>query len=265
MAIYPFRQLAMIAAAFLSGLLSGVVFEVLRLAALLLGAYSPPSYMRARYEKPLPLVGVSVPWQRRGVRRVWQVLTVAFFDVICCLFVAVAAILILYVYNDGAVRLSVPFVLLLGLGIFRVALARLTEPFFAYLAYGMAAFFVSVRFFVRCAARKTARFLHRFLVLPVLKIRKKLPLRARLFHVRRFLGRWIEKRRERKRFYEQKSKRKGTHPMGDKSIDTASVLPFAAHRGGAFDGMERGASSRRGVGKGKGASGGRNRRLGERT
>lgn len=139
MEIYPERQLAMLLGAFLVGIGMGVMWELLTATRILLGAYRPPESMRSRYARPLPLLGRAVPFEKRGAgRHLWHGAVIAVGDCLFCLLFAMAVILLLYGYNDGAFRLSVPVLAVCGFGLFRSASVLLLAPLMAYLAYGFA-------------------------------------------------------------------------------------------------------------------------------
>jgi hypothetical protein len=107
---------------------------------MLLGAYRVPEYMRKRYQKRLPLLDRAVPFQEgKGLRRVWRTVLVAAGDLVFCLSFSALVILTLYVYNDGAFRILVPFLALGGFALFRLVSVRLFEKAVAYLAYLLAA------------------------------------------------------------------------------------------------------------------------------
>ena len=138
MEIHPRLQLAMLLVSLLWGLLMGALWELLTASRILLGAYEPPKRMRGRYEKPLPLLHRPVPFARKNpLRRLWRGLLIALGDLLFCLALALSAVLILYRYNSGILRLSVPVLLLLGLGAFRLLAKKL--PLNDYFAYTLAA------------------------------------------------------------------------------------------------------------------------------
>ncbi len=138
MEIYPQRQLAMFLSALFLGASMGA-FRILLLALrTLTGAYLPPEGMRARYEKDLPLLHRGVRFERSTTRRVWRAIVVFCTDLAFCLLFCVSLILLLYRYNDGAWRLSVPVLSLAGFALFSL----LSRRFFArandYMAYFLA-------------------------------------------------------------------------------------------------------------------------------
>lgn len=140
MEIDPYLQLAMLLGAFLSGVLLGGVWEMLTAIKILLRAYEPPSFMKARYARPLPLLRRPVPFAQNSVgRRLWRGVIVALLDFLFCALFAVVLILILYRYNDGAFRLSVPVLALCGFALFRFVAVKLLSIAMAYFAFGFAA------------------------------------------------------------------------------------------------------------------------------
>ena len=138
MEIHPRLQLAMLLAALFTGLAMGVVWELLTAFRILLGAYRPPERMRGRYARPLPLLRRPVPFARKDpLRRLWRGIVIALGDLLFCLALSLSAVLILYRYNSGVLRLSVPVLLLLGLGAFRLLSKKL--PITDHFAYVLAA------------------------------------------------------------------------------------------------------------------------------
>ena len=118
MEIYPALQLALLLGAFAWGICLGGIWELVHISRILLGVYQPPAYMEACYARPLPWLHRPVPFLRQGIgRRAWRNTVVAVGDCLFCLLFAAVVVLLLYRYNDGAFRLSVPLLALLGLGV----------------------------------------------------------------------------------------------------------------------------------------------------
>ena len=78
MYVDPFLQLRLLLAAFFAGVGMGALSECGRVLRLLLGGHTPPAFMRTRYERPLPLVGVAVGFPKRRVTRLGRCV-IAFF------------------------------------------------------------------------------------------------------------------------------------------------------------------------------------------
>ena len=167
MEIYPQRQLAMfLAALWLGGSMGGLHVLVLALRTLV-GAYLPPEEMRARYARPLPLLGKAVGFERGATRRVWRALVIFVTDLCFCLVFCVRLILLLYRYNDGAWRLSVPLLCLLGFAFFVLLVRR----FFAHLNDDAAYFLAVALLYFKAALllpiRLVLRLLRRFVWRPL--------------------------------------------------------------------------------------------------
>ena len=139
MEIDPHLQLQMLLTAFLSGVSLGLVCELFTVCRILLGAYTPPPYMRQRYEKTLPFLHRAVPFARGDVGQKWSAAAQILPDLLLCLLAAVGVILTLYRFNHGAMRLSVPVMLGLGLWLCRTLARHTLSVAVAYLAYGLAA------------------------------------------------------------------------------------------------------------------------------
>ncbi len=139
MEIDPYLQWTMLWQAFLCGVALGGCLELLTVTRILMGVYLPPADMQERYARPLPLLGRPVPLRQGRVRRGLRIGVVAVGDLVFCLGTALAVILLLYRYNSGVLRLSVPLLTLLGIGVFRRFAARPLRRPVAYFAYGCAA------------------------------------------------------------------------------------------------------------------------------
>lgn len=146
MALSPYRQLLMLCCAFAVGLLLGALWDVLRVLRVVLMAHTPPAFMAPRYRRPLPLLGVSVPFRTEaGVHRLWRGAVTLLCDLLFCLAGAVAAELLLFYFNDGVFRLGVPLLLLLGLLLWQWSVSRLTVRVAAWLAYLLCALLLYLR------------------------------------------------------------------------------------------------------------------------
>lgn len=139
MEIYPQRQLALFALSLLWGAMGVALLWLLTAFRTIIGAYVPPPEWAGLYQKRLPLL--HRPPLRRA-RRIGSALSAAckaLCDVVLCATLAVGEILLLYEYNDGAMR---PFALLcalVGLAVAHRATARVSDVATAYLGFGMAA------------------------------------------------------------------------------------------------------------------------------
>lgn len=141
MTLSPYRQLLMLQSALLAGLFLGALWDVLRVLRVVLMAHTPPAFMAPRYRRPLPLLHVGVPFRtERGIHRFWRAGVIFTGDLLFCLTGAVFSELILFYFNDGAFRLGVPLLLLLGLGLWQWSVSRLTTRLTAWLAYLLGAF-----------------------------------------------------------------------------------------------------------------------------
>ena len=167
MQIYPDRQLLLLLCAFMLGVAQGLVWELFVAVRILLGAHLPPERYLALYKRPLPLLGRSVPLPAGRGRRVWRGSVRAVCDVLYCICFALALILLLYDQNDGAWRLSVPVLALLGLAAFRVVFARPLCALAAYTAFFLAAGGVYIRVLLVLPIRGMRHFVTRLFVRPI--------------------------------------------------------------------------------------------------
>ncbi len=138
MEIYPARQLAMLLSAFSLGFSMGGVWELIAAGRILFGVYLPPAWMRAVYARPLPLVRRCVPWPSATARRGRRALVIALGDCLFCLVFALGTVLLLYYYNDGAIRPLALILAFVGLFAWRVTLSRILPRLTAWLAYSIA-------------------------------------------------------------------------------------------------------------------------------
>ena len=169
MEIYPRTQVEMFLAAFALGLGAGLFRQLLLALRTVLGAYLPPEDMRALYERPLPLMRRPLGFPRRHARRGWC-LAVAFCgDLLFCISCTVALLVLLYDYNEGAWRLSVPVLFLLGLALFRAGTARFFSRLNAFFAYGLSVLLFYARAGVCLPVQRLALLVARFLLCPVKK------------------------------------------------------------------------------------------------
>ncbi len=139
MEIYPWRQLLLFALSLLWGAMGVVLLWLLTALRTLVGAYVPTSEWAALYARPLPLLHRPPLGKVKRAGRVFSAVSVALCDAVFCVILAVGEILLLYEYNDGAMR---PFALLcalVGLALAHRATARVANVATAYLGYGMAA------------------------------------------------------------------------------------------------------------------------------
>ena len=138
MEIYPALQLQMLTAALLGGFLFGAVFELLGVLRTLLFLHAPPPFMHARYLAPLPLLRRPLGLRCEKGRCVLRGVVIFVQDLLFCCAFSTFVVLVLYAYNDGVIRLSVPALALLGLLLFRVLLSPLFGRVNAYLAFVLA-------------------------------------------------------------------------------------------------------------------------------
>lgn len=284
MEIQPTLQLALLLSSFLAGVVMGLFYEVLTATRIVMGAYLPPAFMRERYEKPLPWLGRGVPFRGgRTMRRVWRAVVIGVGDCLFCVLFALAVILLLYRYNDGAFRPSSPALALVGFGLFRVISVRLIAPVLAYIAFFLGAFLLYVRAVLRLPVRGARYVFLRWIRPPAVRLR-------RAWQRRRWQRKsaalcaaqlaWADagfagscpravKRREKPR---GGRKRKGSVPhgqtentrkdhslaVGDPHPHFGDLLCVADHRSQSADGVESVAPARGGIGarkRGTGRSG----------
>ena len=169
MEIYPRIQAEMFLAAFALGLGAGVLRLLLLVLRTVLGAYLPAERMRAHYERPLPLLHRAPGYPKQRARKWWRAVVAFVGDVAFCLFCAVEVLLLLYEYNDGAWRFSVPVLFLIGLAVLRYATARVGTFLNDWLAYALSVLFLYVRTLVCLPLRGAWWVLRHIVCYPVKK------------------------------------------------------------------------------------------------
>lgn len=135
MTIDPALQFALFAAAFLGGMAFGLLGEVGKIVRILLGAYVPPPSWQARYERPLPLFHRGLRFQKAAPHRAWATGVAFVADLAFPVLAALYLLHVLFRFNNGVFRFSVPVLFLLGLALFRVALVRPFREPLAVTAY----------------------------------------------------------------------------------------------------------------------------------
>lgn len=269
MEIYPERQLAMLLTAWGIGLAFGLLWDLFAASRILFSAYEPPPSFLPLYARPLPRLGRGIPLPRGGGRRVWRLCVIAAQDLVFCLLFCCAILLVLYEFNDGAWRFSVPILALLGLALWRRLPARLLATLTAYLAFGLSA----LSMYVRAILLWPLRLVRRFLVLAVwpclcraaLCGQRRL-LRARSVALCRtqlaaaamgFSGQSMPPERKKKgciRDGTKEKEKKKAIAMGHHGIGGPDLLRGAGHHRGTADGMESAPTGKGSAGAGKGRS-----------
>jgi hypothetical protein len=130
--------------------------------------------MRERYARPLPLLRTSLRFARGGTRRAWCVRVTFLTDLCYCLAFAVSLILLLYRYNSGAWRLSVPVLALGGFSLFWLVYTRAFARGNAYLAYFLAIAVLYLRFALCLPLRLAERLFRRILWRPVCRVASRI-------------------------------------------------------------------------------------------
>ena len=174
MEIDPRTQLQMFLAAFSLGLGGGLLHQTLLALRTVLGAYLPCEHMRPLYERSWPLLRHPLGFSGRGTRRAWCFFVAFFGDVIFCLVCATGLLLLLYDYNYGAWRLSVPVVFLLGFLLFQAGTKRLFAKGNAYLALGLSLLFAYLRALVLLPVHGGIWLMLRYVITPCRSRIKKL-------------------------------------------------------------------------------------------
>ena len=139
MEIYPWRQFALFALSLSWGATGVVLLWLLSAFRAVVGAYLPPPEWAQLYQRELPLLHRAPMRLARRERAVYSRVCEVLCDVAFCVILAVGEILLLYEYNDGAMRPFALLLALLGLAIAHRLTARVASVATAYLGFGMAA------------------------------------------------------------------------------------------------------------------------------
>ena len=253
MEIYPSLQFAMLLGAFLGGICLGGIWELLTASRILLGAYKTPEFMRERYTRVLPLLHRSVPFERKGVsRRLWRGIVIGVGDLFFCLLFAVFIILLLYRYNDGAFRFSVPVLSLLGFALFRTLLSHRLSRAEAYLAYGFAAASLYLVALLALPPKGITYLLKRFVLRPARKLYRRVEIhrmRRRSAELCAMQLKWAEcgfegecpkasEEKGRMRYEKKDRGQDNTHAVGDPHPHFGHIRGGSCHRRKSADGME---------------------------
>lgn len=284
MEIDPSLQLRLFLGAALWGITMGVFRELLVAIKILLLAYAPPAFMVPRYARRLPLIHRSVPFLPKSKgRRLWRGMVVALLDCLFCVIFALGPILLLYAYNDGELRLSVPVLALLGLGTWHALGDRLLRVPMAYFAYGSAAAMLYAGALLRLPLRGLCLLATRLLLRPVVTLFRHMTARRMQRRSCALCQRQLQwasigftgkcprikkNRKERKGMRNGKKTARGKDhagTMGDPHPHSDHIRPGSGHRNGATDGVESAAPARRGAAAGKGRSDLRRARNGKLT
>jgi hypothetical protein len=256
MEIYPRLQAQMLLFALALGLAAGLWRQLLLALRCVLGAHLPPERMRARYERPLPLLRRAVGFPARRARRGWCAAVAFGTDLVFCLVAALALLILLYDYNDGAWRLSVPVLFLLGFSLFRLFTARIFAHLNDDFAYGLAVLLLYVRALLCLPVRSAWRLVRRFLLCPARRGIRALCLRQykrrseRLCRAQLALAGQGLITKERKMSNVKKEGHAAA--MDHPDPDRGAVLHRAGRGVRAAARMERAGKAERGAGKAKG-------------
>ena len=169
MEIYPERQLAMLLAAFLLGGLFGLVRQLQSVLRVLIGAHPPCESMRARFARARPLLPLGIPFPRKK-RRFFRGTLLFLGDVLYCLCFSFSLLLLLYHYQDGAIRLAVPVLALLGLASVHTLLARRIAHLKDRLALLLAVLCAYVRILICLPFLLLWRLVRRLLLAPFFRV-----------------------------------------------------------------------------------------------
>lgn len=185
MLIYPVLQGKLFLLAFLCGIALGVLWDMVFVLRVLTGACPKAARLAALYQRPLPLVGRAVGFSTGSLHRVWQLLSLWFWQLLFPIFGAIAVLVLCFGYHNGALRLPVPLLLILGFFLWRRLFSGRIAHALDLLAFLLAALSVYLRALVWLPIGIFCRFLQRFVWRPsrVLAVRcqqRRLSHRSRL-------------------------------------------------------------------------------------
>lgn len=246
MEIDPYLQFRLLLAAFSAGIFAGMLWDLLTVSRILFGAYQAPPRLRALYERRLPLLGCSVPFEgQKAVRRAWRTAVLFGGDLLFCVAFALAVILVLYCLNGGIFRISVPVLSLIGFALFRAVSNRLFSGAVAYFAFGVAALRLYIKALLLLPVRGLLRFVRLAVLRPVARVYKKIAARhatrvsdrlcraqllwaSKEFEIRKDEGKYVEKNRG----------QTDTSAMDGSHTHPRHLRRGGAHRRGKVNGVE---------------------------
>ncbi|MBE6604612.1 MAG: hypothetical protein E7639_02765 [Ruminococcaceae bacterium] len=167
MLIYPVLQGKLFLLAFLCGIVMGALWDLVFVLRVLTGAYPKAARLKALYQRPLPLVGRAVGFSTGSLHRAWQVLSLAFWQLLFPVFGALAVLVLCFGYHNGALRLPVPLLLVLGFFLWRRLFSRRLARAFDLLAFLLAALSLYFRALVWLPIGIFCRFFCRFVWRPI--------------------------------------------------------------------------------------------------
>ena len=170
MTLDPTLQFALFAAAFLGGVLFGLLGEVGKLFRILVGAYLPPPLWEARYARPLPLLRRGLRFQKAVPHRAWAKGVSLAMDLVFPVLSALYLLYILFRFNNGVFRFSVPLLFLLGLALFRVALVGPLRKPLGVMAYLLCALLAYLRALLLLPLRLLCFALQKWIFTPLVRL-----------------------------------------------------------------------------------------------
>ncbi len=174
MTIDPIAQFSLFLAAFLDGIAMGGLSELGKILQILLGAHRPPAYLKAWYERPLPLVGRALGWRTAPVRRAWRTAVSICADFLFPIIAVLAFLWIGFRFHGGVFRFSALLLFLLGVALWRTLCTPHLSPLLARAAFLLAAGLLYLRTVLLLPVRLWWRFLRRFCLLPLVYLWKRL-------------------------------------------------------------------------------------------
>lgn len=249
MEIDPYLQFRLFLSAFCAGLLAGAFWELLTVSRILLGAYRTPERLRALYQKKLPLLSRPIGLGAdKNLRRVWRTVLVAAGDLLFSLGFAALVIIVLYLYNDGGFRMTVPVLALAGFALFHFAFTRLFGSAVAYFAFGVAALRLYVSALLHVCFLWVFRVFKGVFLRPVTALFRKIADKRAIRITQRLCRKqlvWASKEFETRKDEAANGKRKKRAQADAPAMGGSHADSFDIHRGGAdrrrqIDGMESG-------------------------
>ena len=181
MLIYPALQGKLFVLAFLCGIALGVLWDIVFVLRVLTGACPKAARLAALYQRPLPLIGRAVGFSVGSLHRAWQSLSLSFWQLLFPVFGAFAVLILCFGYHNGAFRLPVPLLLLLGFFLWRRLFSGRIAHALDLLAFLLAACGVYLRVILWLPLGILCRALRRFVARPLLALATKWQ-RSRLLH-----------------------------------------------------------------------------------
>ena len=167
MLIDPLLQGKLYVLSLLCGLGLGFLWDAVLVLRVLTGAGPKSAQLAALYQRPLPLLGRAVGFSTKLVHRVWQDISLAFWQVLFPVLGAITVLLLCFGYNSGVFRLPVLVLLAVGFALWRRLLSGHVARGLSLVAFFLSALVLYLRALLCLPVRVIQRLFCRFVFMPL--------------------------------------------------------------------------------------------------